>query len=500
MILSALEGVIACLNVCIHLSVYAVSIGHIVCGVSGIPLGTEMSACTSNGECGGSLGLGIRSCAALCLIAESKGAVLVYGEGKLDLNTAGNMKLVSLGETDRGIIKNSLGNLGAKPALSHIPLSVVACLYAYVAALVKGSGNLTVYELVIAEVLVIILTAVVSSVDIADKIIIDGYGSVSGIICRIVRVYGRIIGIHGRIVGLKIFVDLNRNCGSCKSNGESVSLSGEGDNEIAILISSLAYSAVAGIPIVILYALKGISACGKILVGLGICTCSLVKGHIVCSVACIPSGAAKFLNTCNGEGRNCLTNGTLAILILMACRHNDLGIVLTALRALIGIGAILCAGCCNRLGSLALGRVIAAVGIIVPCANTPLTRSILLGEIVSVYSSVKLDVNGLFGAVIEDNVFGGCRYADSIDILTVVIGAILFHSSAGPSHRIAAGAPIICIHLGPALIIGEIDGSGLFCLVCRKGGDSSKAHYHRKNEDNGNQDFACVFHRIILPY
>ena len=245
----------------------------------------------------------------------------------------------------------------------------------------------------------------------------------------------------------------------------------------------------------ILYALEGVGACRNVLINLGIYAVSVC--HIVVCVAGSPISSAKRLITYNGEGSNVFTYGTNIILVAVSLCSKNYGVALRAAGTGEYVIAVLCAGCRNRLGSIACGSVVTAVGIVIVCLDRPLATALCI-EVISVYSAVKLNVNSLLRAVVEDNVGGVCGYGDRIDILAVIVSSNLFHSGTGPANSRSA-SPVVSIYLAPALVVGEVNGlclcAGFIGCECR---NSGKAHYHRKNENERKKNFSCVFHRYFL--
>ena len=68
----------------------------------------------------------------------------------------------------------------ADPAVDHVEVLVVTGLDGYIAALVKADGELAVFKLVVAQIVDVVLPAVVGTVDVAEQVVIGG--SIAGIL------------------------------------------------------------------------------------------------------------------------------------------------------------------------------------------------------------------------------------------------------------------------------------------------------------------------------
>ena len=103
-------------------------------------------------------------------IAQGQAAVSVLHQSKGDFHATGNEHLLGLAFAQRNRL------LGAV-SFGHVPVGIVTGLDEDIAILRKGSSDLAVNELIFAQVLVIIVAAVVSAVDVADQVEIIGIAS-----------------------------------------------------------------------------------------------------------------------------------------------------------------------------------------------------------------------------------------------------------------------------------------------------------------------------------
>ena len=115
-------------------------------------------------------------------VAQGHSAVVIDHQGQGD-GTGRNHQLVSGRVQIDGVVQGD-GSHSTLPAVGHVPIGVVAGLDSHIADLAEGSGDLTVHELVLAQVVGIFLTAVVGTVDVAKQVEVlinrDGGGRIGG--------------------------------------------------------------------------------------------------------------------------------------------------------------------------------------------------------------------------------------------------------------------------------------------------------------------------------
>ena len=117
---------------------------------------------------------GVRTFFLLLGIAQGQAAVGISHQGEFPFGACGNKELVCcLAQIGRIVQGSGLG-FRSQPAISHVPLGIVAGLHKHIAISGKGSGDLAVHELVIAQVLPIVVAAVVCTVNGTNQIVILG--------------------------------------------------------------------------------------------------------------------------------------------------------------------------------------------------------------------------------------------------------------------------------------------------------------------------------------
>ena len=102
------------------------------------------------------------------IVAQSQAAVVVLSQVKGNLHISGNKQL--LRSTGGGVVEGTL-SIGAI-GVCHVPVGIVSGFQEDIAVGGKGCRQLTIYELIFAQILVIFLAAVVGSVDVAHQIVV----------------------------------------------------------------------------------------------------------------------------------------------------------------------------------------------------------------------------------------------------------------------------------------------------------------------------------------
>ncbi len=113
-------------------------------------------------------------------IAQIQRAVIILNQSKGDLHTAGNIQLIGNEVLVGGIIQCRLGSIEAQPAVGHVPTLVIGGLNRNVAVGFESSHQLAVHEQIFATVVVILLTGVVTAVDVAEEVILKMLGTAHG--------------------------------------------------------------------------------------------------------------------------------------------------------------------------------------------------------------------------------------------------------------------------------------------------------------------------------
>ena len=144
-------------------------------GVAIAALGAGVGLDTGGGAGSSSGHLGAVAVAALgggSGVADRQGIVAVDGQAQSDLNAAGDQHL--LRGTGGGVVEGAGG--AGNIRLGHVPGTVVGGLDTDIAVGIEGDGELAIHELVAAHVGVVILAAIVGTVDVAEQIVVGGRG------------------------------------------------------------------------------------------------------------------------------------------------------------------------------------------------------------------------------------------------------------------------------------------------------------------------------------
>ena len=113
-------------------------------------------------------------------VAQSEGIVAVVHQSEGNLHAAGNKQLVGIRQAGVGVVQGNGGSCRIK-ALGHVPVGIAGGLDEDVAALGEADDQLAIDELVDAHVGFVILAAVVSSVDVANQIVIHNGFSITAV-------------------------------------------------------------------------------------------------------------------------------------------------------------------------------------------------------------------------------------------------------------------------------------------------------------------------------
>ena len=139
-------------------------------------------------------------------VAQHQCLIGVHRQAQHHLCPAGDPHLVDLDPGGSGVVERSRGGIIAGITVGHIPALVVSGLHRHIAVAFKGHGQLAIHELVDADGLIVLLTAIVGTIDIAKQIV--GPGDPTGAASRagvaVARGRGLIAGIAVAAAGAGI--------------------------------------------------------------------------------------------------------------------------------------------------------------------------------------------------------------------------------------------------------------------------------------------------------
>ena len=120
------------------------------------------------------IGVAVVATGGSCSIAQGQGIIAVDNQSEGKFGIAGNEHLLIAAIV--GIMQCARG--GVNVGSEHIPVIVVAGLDSHIAVGSKGSSQLSVDKLVLAQICPIFLTAIVGTVDVTEQVVISSGGGV----------------------------------------------------------------------------------------------------------------------------------------------------------------------------------------------------------------------------------------------------------------------------------------------------------------------------------
>ncbi len=139
-----------------------------------LPVVTQCAAAGgSAGHAGHGIGAGCLSPAVtigVFYIAQCDRAISICLQGEDQMLIAGNIEFIRI---DAGgvVVQGCGSHIRTQPAIGHIPNGIAFALYSNITILRKGSRELTIFKLVNAHVLSVILAAVIRAIDVAEEIV-----------------------------------------------------------------------------------------------------------------------------------------------------------------------------------------------------------------------------------------------------------------------------------------------------------------------------------------